>query len=205
MPCRKRPGFNVIVITSRKAVARHIIKAVTLMRACDARHWRIAQSCGRLDQGRQDRLQIESRAADHLEHVGGRRLLLQRFPKLVEQARILDGDDGLFREIAYQLDLLVGERPHLLAIDADHAYHLTSAEHRHAEQCSYAGYLDDDNCQRVTIEITSFLPIIDDVNRLASLRDAGQWYPRSRPEQHTLMVLLCWQVAMQRCQSKGVA
>ena len=43
----------------------------------------------------QHRLQIEGRAADDLEHVGGGGLLLQRFAQLVEQARVLDGDDGL--------------------------------------------------------------------------------------------------------------
>ena len=39
--------------------------------------------------------------------------------QLVEQARVLDGDDGLGGEVGHQLDLLVGERPHLLTIDAD--------------------------------------------------------------------------------------
>ena len=41
------------------------------------------------------RLQVEGRAADHLEHVGGGGLLLQRFAQLVEQPRVLDGDDAL--------------------------------------------------------------------------------------------------------------
>src|SRR5262249_53119266 len=132
-------------------------------------------------------------------------LLLERFAQLVQQASILNGYDGLLGEITYQLDLLVGEWPHVLAINADDAYHLTFAEHRHAEQCSYASYLDDGNCQRVTVEITSLLPIIGNVDGLAGLRDAGQWHPRGRPEQRALMVLLCWQVAMQCCQSEGVA
>ena len=41
--------------------------------------------------------------------------------QLVEQPRVLDGDDGLRGEVLHQLDLLVGERPHLLAIDDDSA------------------------------------------------------------------------------------
>ena len=77
------------------------------------------------------RLQIEGRAADDLEHVGGRGLLLQRFAQLVEQARVLDGDDGLGGEIRDQLDLLVGERAHLLAVDGDGADQLVFLEHRH--------------------------------------------------------------------------
>ena len=50
-------------------------------------------------------LQIEGRAADDLQHVGGRGLLLQRFreiararPDLFEQAHVLDRDDGLIGE-----------------------------------------------------------------------------------------------------------
>ena len=73
-------------------------------------------------------LKIEGRAADDLEHVGGRGLLLQRFAQIVgalaqfvEQAGILDGDDGLGGEILHQLDLLVGERADLLAIDRNGA------------------------------------------------------------------------------------
>jgi hypothetical protein len=37
--------------------------------------------------------------------------LLQRFAELVEQAGVLDGDDGLAGEARHQLDLLVRERP----------------------------------------------------------------------------------------------
>ena len=51
------------------------------------------------DQRLQHRLQIEGRAADDLEHVGGGGLLLQRFAQLVEQPRVLDGDDGLGGEV----------------------------------------------------------------------------------------------------------
>ena len=50
-----------------------------------------------------------------LQHLRGRGLLLQRFVvELVEQPRVLDGDDGLGGEVLDQLDLLVGERPDLL-------------------------------------------------------------------------------------------
>ena len=54
----------------------------------------------------------------------GRGLLLQRLAQiigalaqLVEQPRVLDGDDGLGGEVLHQLDLLVGEWADLLAID----------------------------------------------------------------------------------------
>ena len=76
-----------------------------------------AQPGRRFHQRVEHRLQIEGRAADHLEHVGGGGLLLQRFAQLVEQPRVLDGDDRLGGEILDQLDLLVGERADLLAVD----------------------------------------------------------------------------------------
>src|SRR6478672_9891043 len=44
---------------------------------------RPTQSRRRFDQSIEHRLQIEDRVADHLEHVGGGGLLLQRFPQLV--------------------------------------------------------------------------------------------------------------------------
>src|SRR5262249_199048 len=46
---------------------------------------RLAQPGRRLDQGIQHALQVERRAADHLEHVRGSGLLLQRLAQLVEQ------------------------------------------------------------------------------------------------------------------------
>src|SRR6516225_2238775 len=90
--------------------------------APDGGHIRLAQPRGRLDQRVEHRLQIEGRAADDLEHVGGGSLLLQRLAQLVEQAGVLDSDDGLTGEIRDQLHLLVGERPNLLTVntyDAD--------------------------------------------------------------------------------------
>ena len=54
-----------------------------------------AQPRRRFDQRVEYRLQVERRAADDLEHIGGGGLLLQRFAQLVEQARVLDGDHCL--------------------------------------------------------------------------------------------------------------
>ena len=57
-----------------------------------------------------------------LQHLRGRRLLLQRLGQfararlhLVEQPHVLDRDHRLVGEGRDQLDLLVGERPHLRA------------------------------------------------------------------------------------------
>jgi hypothetical protein len=59
-----------------------------------------------------------------LQHLRGRRLLLESFAQivsalaqLIEQPRVLDGDDGLGGEILDQLDLCFGERTNLLTVD----------------------------------------------------------------------------------------
>ena len=94
----------------------------------------VAQPGGRFDERLQHGLEVEGRAADDLEHVGGRGLLLQRFAKLVEQPCVLDGDDRLLGEVAQQLDLLVSERADLLSIDHDCADQLGIPKHRYSDE-----------------------------------------------------------------------
>src|SRR5262249_6620697 len=89
----------------------------------------LAKSDRRFDQRIEHHLKIECRPADDLEHVGGGGLLLQRFAQLVEQARVLYGDDGLLGEARHQRDLLVGERAHLLTVEIDGSDQLISFEH----------------------------------------------------------------------------
>ena len=102
----------------------------------------IAKPSRRLDKRIEHGLQIEGRAADDLEHVGGGGLLLQRFARSsLSKPRVLDSDDGLAGEVRHQLDLLVGERPDLLAVDGDRADQRVVLEHRHGEQRSSAGQL----------------------------------------------------------------
>jgi hypothetical protein len=81
-----------------------------------------AQSRGRLDERLQNRLQIEGRAADDLQHIAGRGLVFERFLKvsgpLVQFTIGLgagDGDHRLLGEGLQQLDLAVGEAAALSA------------------------------------------------------------------------------------------
>ena len=110
---------------------------------------RLADAGRILQHGLEHRLQVAGRAGDDLQHLGGRGLLLQRFGEIVgalaqfvEQPRVLDGDDGLGGEVLHQLDLLVGERAHLLAVDHDGADQLVVLEHRHDQRRSRAAELD---------------------------------------------------------------
>src|SRR5262249_61161769 len=92
---------------------------------------RLAQPGSRLDQRVEHGLQVERRAADDLEHVGSRGLLLQRLAQLVEEARVLDGDNGLARKVRKQIDLLVAERADLLAINGDRAKQILVLKYWH--------------------------------------------------------------------------
>jgi hypothetical protein len=109
----------------------------------------VAKPGGRFNERLQDWPQIEGRAADDLEHIGGRGLLLQRFgqvvgalAQLVEQPCVLDGDDGLAGEVVDQLNLFVCERPNLLAVDGDGPDQCVLFEHRDCNQAATAPQLD---------------------------------------------------------------
>ena len=102
-----------------------------------------AQPRRALDQRVEHGLQVEPRAADQLEDLAGRGLLLQGHPELAvaglqlgEQADVLDRDDRLLGEGLQQRDLLGGEWPRLAAPDADGADGGPLAEDRHAEDGS---------------------------------------------------------------------
>ena len=76
-----RPGFDPVHELRREPVRLSTIKyAIDL--SGDVRLVRFAKSRRRFDQRLQQGSQIEGRAADHLEHVGGRRLLLQRLGQI---------------------------------------------------------------------------------------------------------------------------
>ena len=73
---------------------------------------RIAELDRRSSQAVEHRVEVERRATDDLQHVGGRSLLLQRLAQviglglyLVEQPRVLDGDRRLIGESLNELDL----------------------------------------------------------------------------------------------------
>jgi hypothetical protein len=68
-----------------------------------------AQAHGVARDALEDRLYVGRRAADDLEDLRGGSLLLERLLRLVEQARVLDGDDCLVGERLDQRHLLVVE------------------------------------------------------------------------------------------------
>ena len=79
----------------------------------------ITQPRGAFSDGVEDRLQVKSGAADDLQDLAYRRLLLERLFCLVEEPHIFDGDDGLIGECLEKLDLLRRERLDFHAADRD--------------------------------------------------------------------------------------
>jgi hypothetical protein len=122
----------------------------------------------------QHRLEIEGRSADDLEHIGGGGLLLQRFAQLVEQAGVLDRDDGLGSEVLDQLDLLVGEWADFLPVDAHGADQFVLLEHRNGNKTACTGGFDQLDHARVTINISWLLPQIGDMDHIKRFSDAGE-------------------------------
>src|SRR5262245_34473661 len=79
----------------------------------------LADAHGVCEHSLEHRFQLTGRTADDAEDLGGSGLLLQRFPQLVEQPGVLDGDDGLFGKARHQLNLLVREQANFLTKDND--------------------------------------------------------------------------------------
>src|SRR6266480_4566754 len=86
-------------------------------------------------------LQIERRAADDLEYICGRRLLLQGLSQLVQQPSVLDGNYCLAREVRNQRDLLVGERADFRAVDDERSDQLVLPSHWHSDKGARAAVL----------------------------------------------------------------
>ena len=69
---------------------------------------RVAQPQRALGDRVEHRLHVGRRARDHAQDLADRRLLLERFLGLVEQAHVFDRDRRLVGEGLQQRDLLVG-------------------------------------------------------------------------------------------------
>src|SRR5262249_15010577 len=114
----------------------------------------------RADDGVQYRLQLVWGAGDDVEHVADRSLIVERFLDLtraclhlVEQPHVFDGNHRLIGEGLDQLDLLVGERPHVGAGEAQHAYWDALAQHGNSEHGAHPGPNPVESEVRVGIHI----------------------------------------------------
>ena len=129
----------------RDVVGGHDSQNLTV-EAEDQRAFGLAQPDRVLGQRLENRLEIEGGAPDHLEQLAGRRLLLERHPQLavaflqlLEQADVLDGDDGLVGEGLEHLVWWSANGPGSLRWTTDRADRAApSRSIGHGEQC-FAG------------------------------------------------------------------
>src|SRR5262249_29411825 len=92
------------------------------------------KAASRFNERLQHRFKIEGRAADDLQHIGGRGLLLEGLAEFVEQPGVLDRDDGLIREGLDHRELLGGEGSNLRTPHRNRTHEDTFATHRHTEK-----------------------------------------------------------------------
>jgi hypothetical protein len=128
----------------------------------DRRVVRVAEGRRRLNKRVENPRQIEGCTANDFEHVGSGRLLLERLTQFVEQARVIDGDDGLVSKCLEQCDLLVTEQPDFGASDAKHTDGLTRADQWGGQYGAVAGA--SRNFATLWV-LTSFDPHIGDLKR----------------------------------------
>ena len=81
------------------------------------------------------RLRIGHRAADDLQHLGRGGLPLQRLLRLVEQPRVLDGDQRLVAERLGQRDLVGAEGARSTRRQGQHANALVCAQQGKHQRC----------------------------------------------------------------------
>src|SRR5262249_29379549 len=132
-------------------------------------------------------------------------LLLQRFPRFGEQAGVLDGNDSLPGEIADQLDLLIGERANLLAVNDEGADQLVLFEHRHGENGPSLGKPGERStyigrCRHEVGDLNSLLGISETAEESLYSRMSGI-HDRFAPPQ----CFICRRSVMHRSGPKGAS
>src|SRR4029453_13897340 len=100
-------------------------------------------------------------------------LLLKGFAQLVEQARVLDGDNGLTGEIGDQFNFFIREGGNLKGGEAGDPAQAVFLEHRHDEESSDACF-NAGNYKSITICIGFELSDIVDMRGLLCLDHARE-------------------------------
>src|SRR5215468_2898104 len=150
---------------------------------------RLAKPARTLGDGFQHRLNVCRGSSDHTEDLACHGLLLQRLAQLVEQASVLDGDNGLLGKVAEKLDVLLAEWPHLLAVNGDDTNQRILLVHRHCDHCADARDVDADNGHRVAIAVGSRRTQVWDLGKLPALNNTTQGSFRMRADQRSAQLL----------------
>ena len=101
----------------------------------------------RLYQGVQNGFEVDRGPADRLQHVAGRRLLVQRLAQLLEKTRVLDGNHSLVCECADERDLAVGETARSVPIYRKAANELIPLQQWNGDEAAYTADVDSQRSQ----------------------------------------------------------
>src|SRR6516165_11524429 len=142
----QRTKFFCLQVSGWPIVSRDRAKVIALTEIQGTESG-FAELCRIRQHGLKDRPQLAEGRADNAQHLRCCGLLLQRLPKLVEQPRVLDGDDGLIGEGLEQRDLSLSEELRLGAAQRDrsncdtfsHQRDIKAGTEAHAS-CVFAGY-----------------------------------------------------------------
>src|SRR5262245_65255859 len=167
-------ALDVLGVVGWHAVARHMNVSLTHA-STYVTHIRNAQASRGLRDGIKHGLKIELGSADRAEHLADRSLIFQRFRKfprarlhLLEQPRVLYGDDGLVGEGLHQLDLLIGEWSYLLTVDGQSANEAILFQQGYEEGGPCTTLLDGTDDKRIAGQIAGVLAKIRRVHWFAA-------------------------------------
>ena len=114
------------------AAERGVMEALTIIAQQNAESG-AAQPHRLFEHRVEHRGEVAGRGVDDLQYLAGSGLLLQCFPRLGQQPRILHRDDRLCGEILQQSDLLVRKRVNDTAEDVDVTEKLVALAQRHRQ------------------------------------------------------------------------
>src|SRR5215468_9828408 len=106
------PLSHQFLICGRRATHRRDMEAI-FRPAIDMPHVSLAEPYGILQDRIEDGLQAAWRRGNRAKDFRRCRLLLQRLPQLVQQPRVLEGDDGLRGKRFEKCNLLIRKRINL--------------------------------------------------------------------------------------------
>src|SRR5262249_55590128 len=170
----RRPCFGI----GRGCVMRRDGAKAVALAEVERAELSLADASGILEYGLEYWLKLAGRTRNYPKHFGRCCLLFQCFAQviralaqLVEQPRVLDGNNPLLGEIAQKLNLLVGEWTNLLAKDRKNPDSLVLLEPRYDEDCPNTSQFDSCHCRRITFDVRVFSGKIDHMHRLFGSRD----------------------------------
>jgi hypothetical protein len=120
------------------------------------------------------RSELALRGVDRAQHLGCRRLLLQRLALVGQQAGVLHCQGGLRREGLDQHDLLVAERADFGAVQNEQADRAALADQRHHQDGADTHQLDGGHAHRQPIAIALGRRQVGNLDRPGVVQDTEQ-------------------------------